>query len=145
MTHEDNAPPKTISAALGESFNAHLNAKLAALDEAYAPPCFGWYWRDVDFTADSVRLAVAPEKAPSWWGSTFEAQFQGKAWTGGGEVRFCQNNKWGYREFTVEGEAWAKLRELVVALVELPTFERRDELVAHMNSLAPEGLAEEAI
>lgn len=57
-------------------------------------------------------------------------------YTIGGDVRFCENNKWGYNMFEVAGEQWAKLRELVEAALD-ETAETRLALCDYMASLCP--------
>lgn len=125
-----------------------LNNALSDLgyeNEKLAVPYFGWYWREVDFEADYCYLAVSPAEEPSWYHLTAEAQFLRQSYDFAGEVRFCQNNKWGYLEFKVEGEPWKKLVAMVKAHVANPTKEGIEELRVYMNSLAPNALKEERI
>ncbi len=100
---------------------------------------YGWFWRDVDFDADSVTLAHNYTEKPDWWDSvhtpataaTQRAVF-GKAddWRSDGGVRFCENNKWDYPMFEVSGDAWARLRSLCGASLE-------DEIFRFLQTLQP--------
>lgn len=125
--------------------NEQLNERIHELDgwDMVDKPImyFGWYWRDVDFAADYCTLAVLPSNEPSWHQHTIEAMM-GQPHKGGGTVGFCENNKWGYTEFKVEGTAWRKLVDLVRSFVQRPTKQGHEELVAYMNSLAPVGAAD---
>lgn len=122
------------SDVLNERIADHVNGQ--APGDAELIPFAGWYWRDVDWAADSVALAVFPDRAPSWYASTVEAMM-GKRWTRSNPcVVFCQANKWGYHMITVDGDRWDRLRALVVATVADP--DNRPELIEYLNSLAPE-------
>jgi hypothetical protein len=108
-----------------------INDRLAKFENDDVPPrlCYGWYWRIVDFDRDDVWLGYMPDEEPDWWKTTAESKFLGQAYEPEG-VRFCENNKWGYPMFKVEGEAWAELRRLC---------ETADppEISAYMQTLRP--------
>ncbi len=100
---------------------------------------FGWYWREVDFDAPSCALAVAPGPAPSWWKDTVEHKLLNLAWKGG-QVGFCESNKWGYPMFRVEGEEWEELKRKIISYLEHPSSKSRAEVNAYMISITPKEL-----
>lgn len=116
-----------------------LNEAIRELDADFdgdAVPYFGWWWREVDWDADSVSLAASPASAPDWYTSHSFESMMGVAWPGR-ETRFCENNKWGYPEFPVEGEQWQELRAKVEAVVDDSTPENIVALKLFMTSITP--------
>ena len=105
-----------------------LNEKIAALCEvgtaAYeafggkAIAYIGWFWRDVDFGADSCALGVVPPSARCVNCSRTDYPAQ---------VGFMPDNKWGYDTITVEGEPWRQIKAALEKAAHNPT---RDNLKA---------------
>jgi hypothetical protein len=90
-------------------------------------PYIGWFWRNIDFDADSVWLGVLPE---------YKSQFEKND-----KVRcgFMENNKWGYEEFEVKGSEWQHLKELIIIALKNQTednFRRIDDYM--QQSLLPD-------
>ncbi len=115
--------------------STELNEAIHELPDDLVVPCFGIGWRDVDWDAETGTLAVASEQVPSWFHLTLEHQLR-RSWTGR-SVRFCENNKWGYHEFEVDGVAWRRLRERVEAHVARPTVDTLTTLALFLDAIAP--------
>ena len=117
--------------------SAELNEAIRKAEEVHdlTVPYFGWYWRDVDWDADDVTLAASPSAPPAWHEQTLEAM-TGQPWKGG-EVRFCESNKWGYPMFRVTGAAWVALRQCVATFAERPSHAARGAIVDLLRRLAP--------
>ena len=101
-----------------------LNAKLAELcdNESYTVqglegtdkciPYIGWFWRVVDFDAETCRLGDC-------------GQFVG----------FMQKNKWGYDGFVIEGGRWAQLKSLLETAATGPSNETLQAVFDYMQGL----------
>ena len=125
-----------------------LNRAINALDyegiDGVERPIFywGWYWRAVDFDADHVRLAYSSDSPPPWYYQTAEFLMLGVAWHGK-RCGFCENNKWDYQEFRVDGEEWDELRRLIRVLIDEPDasdgirIARAAAINHYMDGLAP--------
>ncbi len=71
-------------------------------------PYIGWYWRTVDFDADTFIFGIVPRIYSEWEKSD-------------GFIGFMENNKWDYaytRE-TTEDE-WANIKQLLIRAVAEP-------------------------
>jgi hypothetical protein len=107
-----------------------INARLAEIadSESISPAplagkaiaYYGWYWRSVNFDAP-ITFAYADGggwDVPSW-------------------VGFCENNKWGYDEFTCDSEQSAEVRRLCEILATEPTRENAQALFDYMQTTRP--------
>lgn len=82
---------------------------------------YGWFWRTVDFDR-LISFAYAngdgKDDVPGW-------------------VGFCQNNKWGYEEFTTTPEQSAWVRNLCEAFAKEPTASKAKMLFDYMQMTRP--------
>ena len=78
-------------------------------------PYIGWFWRDVNFDADRCTLGDC-------------GQFVG----------FMEKNKWGYDQFVIEGERWARVKQLLVVAAANPSDETLQAVFDFMQSLRPD-------
>ena len=93
-------------------------------------PYIGWYWREVDFEAESCRLGILPiYKNPMISSDRNDTV----------SVGFMQSNKWGYETFEVKGKNWKKLRGLIEKAVTSLEAKAFREVDLFMQSLLPEG------
>lgn len=68
-------------------------------------PYIGWYWRDVDFDAETYRFGVIPDGD-------------------GSLIGFMENNKWGYSRVEADETEWAEIKQLLVEAVTDSTVEK---------------------
>lgn len=89
-------------------------------------PYIGWFWRTVDFGADSVWLGILPVYK-SEYGSNDKPK-----------VGFMENNKWGYDEFEVKGFKWLYLKKLIITALEDQKENNFRAIDEYMQSLVKE-------
>ena len=96
----------------------YLNEKLADISdseeygfEAFGGktiPYIGWHWRRVDFDrTDGYEFGILPIT------TGFDANDSPK-------IGFMGNNKWGYGYVKANAEQWAKIKDLLIEVVENP-------------------------
>jgi hypothetical protein len=75
-----------------------MNEKIAALDGLGGKniPYLGWFWRTVDFDAQTCYLGVCENE-------------DGEPYY----IGFMQNNKWGYDEILCDEEAFTDLKQKI--------------------------------
>ena len=94
-------------------------------------PYIGWYWREVNFEAESCWLGILPiYKNP-----ILPLLDSNKKVS----VAFMQSNKWGYESFEVKGRNWKKLCRLIKKAVTSLEAKAFREVDLFMQSLLPEG------
>lgn len=107
-----------------------LNDRLSALDTSplanafeFQKPIFyiGWYWRTVDFDAETCTFGVVP---PGTDGNCTPL------------VGFMENNKWGYPTVRATEPQWTEIKALLIAAAENPSKETCDAVNAAMQKLA---------
>lgn len=77
-------------------------------------PYIGWFWRDVDFDAETYSFGIIPTGTGDYFNSPSEAPYVG----------FMENNKWGY-EYTkpLTKTEWVNVKNLLVIAVLNPNRE----------------------
>lgn len=99
-----------------------LNAAIVALEtgEEKPIPYLGFFWRHVDFDAESYDFGVAP--------------IGGKLW-----VAFMENNKWGYPTVEAKGDAWAAIKLAIRVAVTEPSHQNLGVVKDLLQALVPPG------
>ena len=112
-----------LNAKIGEIADKGDELGFDAFDEmesGKAIPYIGWFWREVDFDAETFGFGLLPTRQSEL----------AESMTGDGEVNvklykvgFMENNKWGYADIEATKEESSSIRALLVAAAENPTKE----------------------
>ena len=107
-----------------------INERIAAYDGQDSPfdafggkpiPYVGWFWRIVDFDAETQWFGVIPVDAES---------------NGKNLVGFMQANKWSYPEIEASKEQWTEIKRRIIAAIESPLTDNFKHANDAIQSLA---------
>lgn len=88
-------------------------------------PYIGWFWRKVDFDWPNCTLGILPSLS-----GPYEENLTDK-------VGFMQNNKWGYKEFEVNGDQWKYLVEHIKTALQSKKADDFKIVYDYMQRLKP--------